>query len=503
MICLNYQELLSFVQKNPMDLQNANASIFAADYVFQQYVESDSVTGVVFEPIFGYHVTADNFYQIIADEKIRELAKSVYNKSLKSMAFFKKVYSTTVKLEKQIDADWKKFGAIEKLSDKKLLELFNAIAKNGGEWWRYTVIGEDKGRIIEEEIAPLFEKNYSLSKVEAIQAIAVLSHPKEEAIFTGERKLIAQIALLIEKETGSGKTLKNKKIAALVKKYQKDYFFSKSSFLDRKVLTPQAIIEEAEKELKEKGVLELKLGIEKIDLERGGIKKRQKELLAKIKPSAGIKKNILFATMLTEWLDFRKRGMMKQFFYLFFILHEVAERKKVPYLGLCNMTADEIREIISGKKEFDYAEMERRQKNIITVHEKGMKTRIFYDADAVRLFNAARQFHHSNQQLKGTVASLGKEKLVRGKARIVIDPAKDEFNEGEVLVASMTRIEFVPLMKKAKAIITDEGGIACHAAIVSRELGVPCVIGTKNATKILKNGDLVEVNLSDGLVKKV
>ncbi len=65
----------------------------------------------------------------------------------------------------------------------------------------------------------------------------------------------------------------------------------------------------------------------------------------------------------------------------------------------------------------------------------------------------------------------------------------------------MTRIEFVPLMKKAKAIITNEGGIACHAAIVSREFGVPCIIGTKIATDVLKSGDLVEMNVETGNIK--
>jgi pyruvate,water dikinase len=100
------------------------------------------------------------------------------------------------------------------------------------------------------------------------------------------------------------------------------------------------------------------------------------------------------------------------------------------------------------------------------------------------------------------VASKGKEKkTIKGIVRIVKDPSKDPFREGEILVTSMTRIEFVPLMKKAKAIITDEGGIACHAAIVSRELGVPCVIGTKNATKILKDGDLIELDIEKGIVK--
>ncbi len=67
----------------------------------------------------------------------------------------------------------------------------------------------------------------------------------------------------------------------------------------------------------------------------------------------------------------------------------------------------------------------------------------------------------------------------------------------------MTRVEFAPLMRKAKAIITNEGGVACHAAIVSRELGIPAIIGTKTGTKQLKNGDLVEMDLESGLIKIV
>ena len=65
----------------------------------------------------------------------------------------------------------------------------------------------------------------------------------------------------------------------------------------------------------------------------------------------------------------------------------------------------------------------------------------------------------------------------------------------------MTRPEFVPLMRKAKAIITDEGGITCHAAIISRELKILCIIGTKTATRLLKDGDLVEVDANTGVVK--
>ena len=103
------------------------------------------------------------------------------------------------------------------------------------------------------------------------------------------------------------------------------------------------------------------------------------------------------------------------------------------------------------------------------------------------------------QELKGNIGSPGK---VSGRVRIVINAhKKNNFQSGDVLVAGMTRPEFVPLMKKSAAIITDEGGITCHAAIVSRELKKPCIIGTKIATKVLKDGDLVEVDADKGVVK--
>ena len=105
-------------------------------------------------------------------------------------------------------------------------------------------------------------------------------------------------------------------------------------------------------------------------------------------------------------------------------------------------------------------------------------------------------------ELKGQVASAPKEKM-QGKVQVVMDVNKQKFKEGNILVTTMTRPDFVPLMKKASAIITDEGGITCHAAIVSRELGIPCIIGTKNATKTLKDSDEVEMDLVSGQINIV
>ncbi|MEY2664688.1 MAG: hypothetical protein RIT04_496 [Candidatus Parcubacteria bacterium] len=103
--------------------------------------------------------------------------------------------------------------------------------------------------------------------------------------------------------------------------------------------------------------------------------------------------------------------------------------------------------------------------------------------------------------VKGQIANKGK---ARGVVRIVLDPHNDKgFRAGDILVTSMTRPEFVPIMKKAAAVVTNEGGVTCHAAIVSRELGIPCIIGTKNATRALKDGDMVEVDANTGIVTKL
>ncbi|MFH1030162.1 MAG: PEP-utilizing enzyme [bacterium] len=105
-------------------------------------------------------------------------------------------------------------------------------------------------------------------------------------------------------------------------------------------------------------------------------------------------------------------------------------------------------------------------------------------------------------EFTGQTACSGMGKKIKGRVKIV-NIAKEmvKFNEGDILVAITTTPEIVPVMKKASAIITDIGGLTCHAAIVSRELKKPCVIGTKIATKVLRDGDFVEVDADNGIVK--
>ncbi len=102
--------------------------------------------------------------------------------------------------------------------------------------------------------------------------------------------------------------------------------------------------------------------------------------------------------------------------------------------------------------------------------------------------------------LRGAAASLG---AAYGPVKIIHKPTEiDKIEKGDVLVTEMTTPDFVPAMRKAIAIITDTGGRTCHAAIVSRELGIPCVVGTGTATHLLKNGQIVTVDGAKGQVYK-
>ena len=108
---------------------------------------------------------------------------------------------------------------------------------------------------------------------------------------------------------------------------------------------------------------------------------------------------------------------------------------------------------------------------------------------------------------KAKILAVGKSvgsKIGQGEAHVILN-VKDinNFKEGAVLVTEMTDPDWVPIMKKARAIVTNSGGRTCHAAIVSRELGIPCVVGTGNATKKIKNKEFVTVSCSEGEVGKV
>ena len=148
-------------------------------------------------------------------------------------------------------------------------------------------------------------------------------------------------------------------------------------------------------------------------------------------------------------------------------------------------------------------ELKNRKKHFIMIPDRAQATSINWK----KFLKDNKKFSFVDDEIKNT-------NLIRGKAintgttvgLVRIVRTRDEIKKvkrGEILVTYMTTPDFIPAMKLAAGFITDEGGILCHAAVVAREFNKPCIIGTKIATKILKNGDLVEVNSNKGLIKKI
>jgi len=122
------------------------------------------------------------------------------------------------------------------------------------------------------------------------------------------------------------------------------------------------------------------------------------------------------------------------------------------------------------------------------------------------VLKVAKRYHIEDVQkisaekiVHGQSACLGK---VIGKVRIIKNISEfDTVHQDDILVTPMTTPDFVSLLQKVSAIVTDEGGVTCHAAIISREYHIPCIVGTGNATKIFANGDLIEVDADLGTAK--
>jgi pyruvate,water dikinase len=115
--------------------------------------------------------------------------------------------------------------------------------------------------------------------------------------------------------------------------------------------------------------------------------------------------------------------------------------------------------------------------------------------------NENKKINSGNNEVGGLIAYRG---FARGKVRVITAEIQSvTISENEILVCTMTSSHLNEMCAKASAFVTDEGGVICHAAVVARQMKKPCIIGTKNATKVFKDGDTVEVDAMNGVVRKI
>lgn len=193
--------------------------------------------------------------------------------------------------------------------------------------------------------------------------------------------------------------------------------------------------------------------------------------------------------------DYEK--IQKDFLPLFF--KEIEKRKNIEKNLLFYALPEEIADLLKNGKKIKEDTLKDRKKLILFLTTNGGKTKIFTGTKAKQILKEnIREKKIKTDFIKGNIANKG---LATGQVRLVLREADLNNLDNKIVVAPMTSIKFTPYLKNVLGIVTNEGGIACHAAIVSRELNVPCIVGTRNATKIFKNNDLVELDANNGIVK--
>ncbi|MFA6215167.1 MAG: PEP-utilizing enzyme [Patescibacteria group bacterium] len=202
--------------------------------------------------------------------------------------------------------------------------------------------------------------------------------------------------------------------------------------------------------------------------------------------------------------DWRKETQMRSNQIIFPALRMMAKRFKLKYRDLVFYDNSEIKNLCLKNIKVDKSLIAERQQGLTWVIKRG-KIKEYLGLEAKKILDKlvlSEIKASKTSQVTGVSASRGK---VVGQA-FVVKGAREALKivkKGGVLVASMTTIDYLPAMRQAAAIVTDDGGITCHAAIVSRELGIPCIVGTKIATQVFKTGDRIEVDANEGIVKKI
>ncbi|MBI2548716.1 hypothetical protein HYW21_05185 [Candidatus Woesearchaeota archaeon] len=280
------------------------------------------------------------------------------------------------------------------------------------------------------------------------------------------------------------------------------YYWMRNNYYLSFVLRPEHFIEEFIKIAKQNNQLKRQLtrALKQQRQQYAYNLERKKALLRRYNASAYLRNLIYTADLFTYVQDIRKQGVLRLNHFLFLFCDELARRCQISREEALYTVQPEIKDILLKKKVNRVTLQERLQKCFIYFDKRGYKiiagkkaeqipSELFYDDYGIV------------NEIRGTGACIGE---VTGIVRVVHNhEGIIAFKEGEILVTNNTTPEFVPALKKAKAVITEQGGITTHAAIISREFGIPCIVGTKIATKVLKDGDVVLVDATKGLVRKL
>jgi phosphoenolpyruvate synthase/pyruvate phosphate dikinase len=419
---------------------------------------------------------------------------------LMDSAYFNKKIGECEKLTKRLKEWYKKLERVElkSVSDKKLIELFRQFHAAFLDWWGITQVSEPVS----------YASEFLLREVVPAKLFPIITSPTKKSYTTIEEEELLRIAqkvksnkkalTLFSKDVESIKRgLKNfKDIREMLEKHTKNYFWLQNNYFETKVLAMDHFISEIKTALDTN--VDIASFVKNTEARLRKIREEKAKIIKSVSLAAKYKKLVKLLDFFCAFQDERKAVALKAHHYLSIFLNEVSRRTGISRSLLYWCTPYEIPLVLKGK--FDVSELKKRQEHMtLIVDVDGMEILTGNTSLKKEKELLGAKSMHGISEFEGMRAQGGK---IVGKVVKVLDPREQKrFKEGSILVTTMTSPDFVPIIKKAAAIVTDEGGLTSHASIVAREFGVPCVIGTKISTEVLEDDDTVEVNANHGLVK--
>ena len=422
--------------------------------------------------------------------------KDYLKKSKQALNKGDKIYKSTLKI------DLKKKNLKELLIFfKELIEVFDEI---------YTFFHACQPQYffnIERKIQDYFENKFA---GESGRIYSILASPTKFNLLRIEKsewlKIVKGTQIAFKKNKGliQKEIYKNKNLIKKIKNHSDKYIYL-GTVEANNPWDEKYYIRLLKKQIREN----IDAKIEKIKKEQTGLKLKQKSIIKSFKINNDI---IELLRLLSEASHNRlalRFGWTKVSYLYIRVVEEIARRKINYHFNdktIWDYLPSELEKAILYGQFVKEKEIKKRQESFLFIIKNG-KTNFYAGQEAIKeKVVLIPEKKYSVRRIRGQVGCEGKAK---GNVSLFLWietdlPKKmEKMKKGSILVAGQTRPFLMPAIRKAAAIITDEGGLLCHAAIISRELNIPCIIGTEIATKVLKDGDLVEVDANKGMVKIV
>ena len=376
------------------------------------------------------------------------------------------IYDKAIKKVKNVDS--------EKLSNEELINLIlkalYALRTNGIYGHLIEPFSLTKDTEVKNRLAKYVKDEGKLN-----QHLSLLSTPTERS-FLNER----------EEDLGEIKNISDEnERKERIKQHLKKFHWARNTYAGKGKITEKDIEEELPS-----------INFKPLNFKE--IKNKKEELIEELGLDEELKMLLEASEFMTNWQDERKKDIFIAIDCAEHLLEELSRRLNIEVKFLRYLVRSDINMNLFTENDLKEKLEERRAGVVFYSTSEGM---VMLTGDDYKEFHkevGKKDKQEAIKEFNGMAASLG---TAVGPVKICKSLSDiEKVKDGDILVSSMTRPEYLPAMKKAAAIVTDEGGITCHAAIVSRELRIPCVIGTKIATQVLKDGMSVEVKANHGLV---